>query len=119
MHDTLGKVQLPCMSNQHNFREYITVAWHERHFVSNVIHPLQWRHKGRDGVSNPQPHDCLLNRLFRHRSNKTPKLRVTGLCAGNSSGNGEFPAQMASNAENVSIWWRHHVVMERNAYWSR
>ena len=20
----------------------------------------------------------------------------------------EFPAQMASNAENVSIWWRHH-----------
>ena len=23
---------------------------------------------------------------------------------------GEFPAQMASNAENVSIWWRHHDV---------
>ena len=22
---------------------------------------------------------------------------------------GEFPAQMASNAENVSFWWRHHV----------
>ena len=21
---------------------------------------------------------------------------------------GEFPAEMASNAENVSIWWRHH-----------
>ena len=21
----------------------------------------------------------------------------------------EFPAQMASNTENVSIWWRHHV----------
>ena len=21
----------------------------------------------------------------------------------------EFPAQIASNAENVSIWWRHHV----------
>ena len=36
------------------------------------------------------------------------KLRVTGLCAGNSPGTGEFPAQMASNAENVSIWWRHH-----------
>ena len=26
----------------------------------------------------------------------------------NSPGTGEFPAQMASNAENVSIWWRHH-----------
>ena len=22
---------------------------------------------------------------------------------------GEFPAQRASNAENVSIWWHHHV----------
>ena len=21
----------------------------------------------------------------------------------------EFPAQMASDAENISIWWRHHV----------
>ena len=24
------------------------------------------------------------------------------------SGTGEFPAQLASYAENVSIWWRHH-----------
>ena len=29
---------------------------------------------------------------------------------------GEFPAQMASNAENVSIWWRHHdVFLHTNA----
>ena len=69
---------------------------------------LQWRHNGRDTVSNHLPHDCLLNRLFRRRSKKTSKLRVTGLCAGNSPGTGEFPAQMASNAENVCIWWRHH-----------
>ena len=69
---------------------------------------FQWRHNGRDGVSNHQPYDCLLNRLFRHRWNKTSKLRVTGLCEGNSPVTGEFPAQMASNAENVSIWWRHH-----------
>ena len=45
----------------------------------------------------------------RHRSKKTSKLRVTGLCEGNSPVTGEFPAQRASNAENVSIWWRHHV----------
>ena len=32
----------------------------------------------------------------------------TGLCAGNSPVTGEFPAQMSSNAGNVSIWWRHH-----------
>ena len=40
---------------------------------------------------------------------QTLKLRVTGLCAGNSPATGEFPAQMASNAENVSIWWRRHA----------
>ena len=68
---------------------------------------LLWRHNGRDGVSNYQPHDCLLKRLFRRRSKETPKLRVTGLCEGNSLVTGEFPAQTASNAENV--WWRHHV----------
>ena len=70
---------------------------------------LQWRHNGRDSVSNHQPYDCLLNHLFRHRSKKTSKLRVTGLCAGYSPGTSEFPAQMASNAENASIWWSHHA----------
>ena len=73
-----------------------------------MIFALQWRHTGRDSVSNHQPHDCLLNRLFRSKSTKTSKLRVTGHCAGNLPGTNEFPAQMASNAENVSIWWRHH-----------
>ena len=71
---------------------------------------LQWRHTERNCVSNHQPHDCLLNRSFRRRSKKTWKLRVTGLCAGNSPVTGEFPAQISSNAENVSIWWRHHVL---------
>ena len=47
---------------------------------------LQWRHNGRDGVSNRQTRDCLLKRLFRCRSKKTSKLRVTGLCEGNSPG---------------------------------
>ena len=45
---------------------------------------LQWRHNGHISVSNHQPHDCWLNRLFRRRSKKTLKLRVTGHCAGNS-----------------------------------
>ena len=71
---------------------------------------LQWRHDGRDGVSNHQPHDCLLNRLFRRRSKETPKLCVAGLCVGNSPVTDGFPAQMASNAENVSIGWRHHDI---------
>ena len=67
-------------------------------------------YNGRDSVSNHQPHDGLLNLLFRRRSKKTSKFRVTGQCAGNSLLTGEFPAQMASNAENVSIWWRHHGI---------
>ena len=72
-------------------------------FPSNMS-SLGWRHNERDGVSNHQPHDCLLNRLFRRRSKKTSKLRVTGLCEGNSQDSGEFPAQRTSNAENVSIY---------------
>ena len=77
--------------------------------------PLQWRHNGHDSISNHQPYDCLLNRLFRRRSKKTSKFRVTGLCVGNLPVTGEFPAQMAGNAENVSIWWRHHDC--RNQCW--
>ena len=72
---------------------------------------LRWRHNARDSVSNHQPHDCLLNRLFRCKLKKTPKLHLTGLCAGNSSGTGEFHAQMASYVENVSIWWCHHDIV--------
>ena len=45
-------------------------------------HPLHWRHHDHDGVSNHQPHACLLNCLFRRRSKKISKLRVTGLCVG-------------------------------------
>ena len=78
--------------------------------LSQPLYSLDWRHNGRDGVCNHQPHDCLLNRLFGHRSKKASKPRVTGLCVGNSPVTGEFPAQMASNAENVSIWWRYHVL---------
>ena len=68
-----------------------------------ISRTLQWRHNEGDSVSNHQPHDCLLNRLFKAKIKEISKLRVTGLCAGNSPGTGEFPAQMASNAENVSI----------------
>ena len=67
---------------------------------------LQWRHNERDGISNHQRLDCLLNRLFRRTLKKTSKLCVTGLCEGNSPVAGEFPAQRASNAENVPILWR-------------
>ena len=82
--------------------------------VANLTASLRWRHNGRNSVSNHQPRECLLSRLFGRRSKKTSKLRVTGLCAGNSPGTGEFPAQRTSNTENVSIWWRHHASMITN-----
>ena len=69
---------------------------------------LRWRHNELDGVSDHQPHDCLLNGLFGRRSKKISKLRVTDLCAGNSPGPVNSPHKKASHAENVSIWWRHH-----------
>ena len=71
---------------------------------------LRWRHNGRDGVSNHQPHDCLLNRLFRRRSKKTSKLRVTGLCEGNSPGN--YPHKWPVTRK---IFPFHDVIM--NIFW--
>ena len=106
------------------------------HYIPDNMHTvralwrvvLQWRDNERDGVSNHQPYGCLLNRLFRRRSKNTSKLRVAGLCEENSPVTGEFPAQRASNAENVSIWWRHHDVfftggfcphLSRSLHWHR
>ena len=74
----------------------MTKIQHSHHSIT-----LHWRHNGRDGVSNHQAHDCLLNRLFRCRSEKTSKLCVISICAGNSPMTGKFPIQMVSNADNV------------------
>ena len=64
---------------------------------------LHWRHNDRDGVSNHQPRDCLLIRAQIKENIKAPRhWPVTG----------EFPTQRESNAENVSIWWRHHDIDE-------
>ena len=76
---------------------------------------LQWRHNKRAGVSNHRRLHCLLNCWFGRISKRTSKLRVTGLCAGNSPVTGEFPAQKASKEENVSIWWRHRVICTWNS----
>ena len=113
--ECLGSVfTVVCMENMRGMTATGTID-HQREARSFMIHvstglELQWRHNELDGVSNHQPHDCLLNRLFRRRPKKTSKIRVTGLCAWNSLVTGEFPAEMASNAENVRIWWRHHGI---------
>ena len=88
------------------------VVREDRRYLSlttcNVIYVVYYSHNEHDGVSNHRRLKCLLNSLFRRTSKKTSKLRVTGLCEGNSPVTYEYLTQMASNAENVSIWWRHH-----------
>ena len=39
--------------------------------ISTKCLPLQWRHNGRDGISNHQPRDCLLNRLFLKKKHQS------------------------------------------------
>ena len=51
----------------------------------------------------------ILYSIVHSGADQRKQLRVTAFCAGNSPVTGEFPAQRASNAENVSIWWRHHM----------
>ena len=77
-----------------------------------ILHYYDVIMRERNGVWNHQCFDCLLSCLFRRNSKKTSMLRVAGICEGNSSVTGEytgeFPTQRVSDAENVSIWWRHH-----------
>ena len=98
------------ISNSHNLTYIYMNTIHFSMARTNIprsrtsVEALQWRYNVHHGVSNHQPRHCLLDRLFRRRSKKTSKLHDTGFCMGNSPMTGEFPAQMASNAENVSIY---------------
>ena len=46
-------------------RRLVTSCTHYPRHPSGPHATLQWRPNGHDGVSNHQPHDCLLNRLFK------------------------------------------------------
>ena len=74
-----------------------------RHSIDIAVTSLwaRWRLKS--------PAFPLCAQPFVRRSKKTSKLRVTGLCEGNSPVTGEFSAQRVGNAEKASIWWRHHA----------
>ena len=64
------------------------------HCITAILHGygywLQWYHMIH-GVSNHWQLSCLFNHLFRHRSKKTSKCRVTGLCEGNLPATAGFP----------------------------
>ena len=80
-------------------------------WITHFIHPLHWRHNGRDSVSNHQPHDCLLNRLFRRRSKHQSSASLAFVRGIHRWPVNSF-AQMASKAENVFILWRHHALQQ-------
>ena len=87
---------LPLSDFIHFLQGYFTGAGQSQWQRSGIEYhgsndPFCWRHNDRDGVSNHQPHDCLLNWLFKRRSKKTSKLRVTGLCAGKFTGDRWLP----------------------------
>ena len=82
---------------------YFYISWNTFLSIEICFGSLQWRHSRRDGF---QITSLTIVYLTAYSGSK---LRVTGLCAGNSPVTGEFPVQMASNAEKISIWWRHRV----------
>ena len=82
--------------------------WVKRTVPNDKKKPLKWRHNGHDNVSNHQLHDCLLNCLFWRRSKKTSKLRVTGLCVGNSPVIGV--CENLSNDVCGTLWKRSFIL---------
>ena len=89
----------------------MSVEQHLRLYLK--LKTLQWRLNERDGASSHRSLDYLLEPLVR--SKKTWMLRVTGICEGNSPVTSEFPTQNANNAENASIWLRHHESAGNNS----
>ena len=89
-------------------------SWHHDSCQFSVI-TLQWHHNEHDGVSNHLCLNCLLNHLFRHRSKKTLKLSVTGLCAGNPLVPGGFSSQRPVTCnifpfdDVIMIQWIHRL----------
>ena len=114
--------QFECQSRMSKFFVKRYPAENNKGIISSWSSPstiwtwsLQWRHNDHDGVSKHQPHGCLLNRLFGRRSKKTSKLRVTGLCAGNSPGPVNSPHKGPVTRKMFPI---DDVIMKTFNHWS-
>ena len=109
------------------FRNHMKGQWSLEYLPyrsQNTPIPLHWRHNDHDGVSNHQPHGCLLS-----RSKKTSKLRVTGLCVWDSPGPVNSPHKgpvtlkmfpfddviMPTAKTNVKQTWNDRVACYANA----
>ena len=97
---------------------FLTIWTHKRHRGPRFPPPvrvtgsLQWHHNGRDIVSNHQPHHPTVYSTVYSDADQRKHQSSASLAFVREIHRGptdEFPTEMASNAENVSIWWRHHV----------
>ena len=89
--------------------KFRSIYWRSIEYSCGSI-ALQWCHNDHDGISNHQPHGCLLNCLFRRRSKETSKLRATGLCVGNSPVDGKL---LCIDVSPVSMCLLKRFVSER------
>ena len=100
----------PCCSLTLSYFHLLFVFPHN--YTATHLSSLLWCNNGRDGISNHQPHDCLLNQSFRRGSKKTSKLikvpRQWPLC-GEFTGDRWIPRTNGQWRGNYSIWWRHHL----------
>ena len=81
---------------------------------------LQWRRNERDDVSNHRRLDCLHDPLFRRRWKKTSKLRVTGLCVGNSPVNSPHKKPVTWKMfifDDVIMWCTAWSTFSRDDSW--
>ena len=85
-------------------------------FTLVITRSLQlWGNRGTNMIASKTSQSCLravdrLTAWWRHQMEIFSALLA--IYAGNSPVTGEFPVQRASNAENISIWWRHHDNLE-------
>ena len=73
-------------------------------------HILQLCHNECNGVQSHRAHDYLLNRLFKAQIKENIKALPHWPLWGEFTGDRWILITKASNAENVSIWWRHHDI---------
>ena len=102
-----------CQNNNwdNNFDQNHHVHVHE-YFNHHITLTSWW---SRWHLKSPALQLCTQPFIKAHIKEKNQKLRVIGLCEENTSATGEFPAQRASNTENVSFWWRHHEKYNQRA----
>ena len=92
------------ISGSHQYRRDEPVCENQSHAIWKHYDDVTWT-----SINLKSPTTRLfVEQLMWAHIKETSKSALLALCEGNSLVTGEFPAQMASNAEKSSIWWRHN-----------